>query len=132
LRLSKQWLCSGYLLGHRTVYFVEGKPTFRRNISPTTSRSTNEPSNWQAELCLDSGFLVFLRHSEKNTSIRSWPVADYDPSCLSAVYGSHFRQYSQLNQVQEFPSNAVLLFTISFKLSATCFGRTTILRRKYM
>jgi hypothetical protein len=39
-----------------------------------------------------------------------------------------------LDQVQGFPSNATIfqqLFTILFKLSAACFGRRTIFRRKY-
>jgi hypothetical protein len=50
-----------------------------------------------------------------------------------------FRPYDHLqpeiNQVQGFPFNATLFqysFTILFKLSATCFGRITIFRRKYM
>jgi hypothetical protein len=40
-----------------------------------------------------------------------------------------------LDQVQGFPSNATLcqwLFTIRFELSATCFGRTTIFKWKYI
>jgi hypothetical protein len=40
-----------------------------------------------------------------------------------------------LDQVEEFPSNATLsnsFFAILFKLSATCFGRTTIFRWKYL
>jgi hypothetical protein len=40
-----------------------------------------------------------------------------------------------LDQVQRFPSNAILfqyLFTILFKLSATCFGRTTMFSWKYI
>jgi hypothetical protein len=40
-----------------------------------------------------------------------------------------------LDQAEGFPSNTTLFqqsFTILFKLSATCFGRTTIFRRKYM
>jgi hypothetical protein len=39
------------------------------------------------------------------------------------------------DQVQGFPSNATLfqyLFTILFKLSAICFGCTTIFMRKYI
>jgi hypothetical protein len=38
-------------------------------------------------------------------------------------------------QVQGFPSNAALfqkLFTILFKLIATCFSRTTIFKQKYI
>jgi hypothetical protein len=40
-----------------------------------------------------------------------------------------------LDQVQGFPSNATLFqyfFTILFKITATCFGRTTIFMRKYI
>jgi hypothetical protein len=38
------WTGEFYLLGYNAMYFVESQPTFRRNMSATSSRSKNKPS----------------------------------------------------------------------------------------
>jgi hypothetical protein len=53
----------------------------------------------------------------------------------SSVGIIYITNYHGWHEVQAFPSNATLLqklFTISFKLSATCFGHTTIFMCKYI